>query len=148
MPWLPVQLESGSAVSSIEEFIAGLPKAELHLHLEGTVDSATLWQLAERYRTPLHAGREALADVYRTGDFTAFLQAFKTVCEHLRDADDYALITYNALRRLAEQNVRYAEVSLSAGVILRKQQDLRSCLEGVEAGYRRGAGGGGGELEG
>jgi adenosine deaminase/aminodeoxyfutalosine deaminase len=125
-------------VSSIEEFIASLPKAELHVHLEGTVDAATLWTLAERHRTPLfQAGRESLANLYRSGDFTAFLQAFKTVCEHVRDPEDYELITYNALRRLAEQNVLYAEVILSAGVMLWKGEDLRSCLDGIEAGYRR-----------
>ena len=122
----------------MEEFIAGLPKAELHLHLEGTVDAATLWDLAERHRTPLYqAGREALATLYRTEDFTTFLQAFKTVCEHVRAPEDYELVTYNALRRLAEQNVRYAEVILSAGVMLRKEQDVQSCFEGVEAGYRQ-----------
>jgi len=130
--------EAPATVSSIEEFIARLPKAELHVHLEGTVDPATLWKLAERHRTPLfQAGREALANLYSTGDFTAFLQAFKTVCEHIRTPEDYELITYNALRRLAEQNVRYAEVMVSAGVILRKQQNLRSCMEGIEAGYRQ-----------
>jgi adenosine deaminase/aminodeoxyfutalosine deaminase len=125
-------------VSSIEEFIARLPKAELHVHLEGTVDPATLWTLAERHRTPLfQAGRGALKEVYGTGDFTSFLGAFKVICQHLQEPEDYELITHNALRRLAQQNVLYAEVILSAGVILRKQQDLSGCMEGIEAGYRR-----------
>ncbi len=125
-------------MSSIEEYIARLPKAELHLHLEGTVDPETLWTLAERRRTPLfEAGRAALEAVYQTGDFTSFLGAFKVVCQHLQEPEDYELITYNALRRLAEQNVHYAEVSVSAGVILWKQQDLPSLMEGIEAGYLR-----------
>ena len=125
-------------MASIEEFVAALPKAELHLHLEGTVEPTTLWKLAERHRTPLfQAGRQALENLYRTEDFTGFLEAFKTVCEHLRTPEDYEQITYNALRRLAEQNVRYAEIIVSAGVILWKQQDLRSCFEGIEAGYQR-----------
>jgi adenosine deaminase/aminodeoxyfutalosine deaminase len=125
-------------MSSIEEFIARLPKAELHLHLEGAVDAETLWTLAERHRTPLfQAGREALAALYATGDFTAFLQAFKTVCEHIRGREDYELITYNVLRRLSEQNVLYTEILVSAGVILWKGQSLGSCMEGVAAGYQR-----------
>ena len=125
-------------MADIEEFVASLPKAELHLHLEGTVDPETLWTLAERHQTPLfRAGRKALRNLYNTSDFTGFLQAFKTVCEHLRAPEDYALITYNALRRLAEQNVRYAEVQVSAGVILWKGEDLRDRFAGVEAGYRR-----------
>jgi adenosine deaminase/aminodeoxyfutalosine deaminase len=125
-------------MSSIEDFVAALPKAELHLHLEGTVDAPTLWVLAERHRTALfEAGRGAVDTLYRTSDFTRFLEAFKIVCEHLRDAEDYELITYNALRRLAEQNVVYAEIMVSAGVILWKGQDLRSVMEGVESGYAR-----------
>jgi aminodeoxyfutalosine deaminase len=120
------------------DFIASLPKAELHLHLEGTVDAETLWHLAERYGTPLAAGgREAIDRLYVAGDFSAFLQAFKTVCQHLRSPEDYERITYHALRRLAGQNVRYAEITLSAGVILWKGEDLLSSFEGVEAGYRR-----------
>ena len=123
---------------SIEEFVAGLPKAELHLHLEGAVDAATLWTLAERHRTPLfEAGQGALEEVYRTGDFTSFLGAYKVVCQHIREPEDYELITYNALRRLAEQNVRYAEIMISPGGNLWKQQGPRSCMEGVRAGYRR-----------
>ncbi len=123
---------------AIEEFVASLPKAELHLHLEGAVDAETLWTLAERHRTPLfEAGREAADGLYRTRDFTSFLEAFKVVCQHFHGPEDYELITYNALRRLAQQNVRYAEIQISAGVILWKQQDLRSCMEGVAAGYRR-----------
>jgi aminodeoxyfutalosine deaminase len=125
-------------VSSIEEFIARLPKAELHLHLEGTVDSATLWTLAERHRTPLfEAGREAVDALYQTSDFTKFLEAFKTVCQHLREPEDYELITYAAIERLAQHKVLYAEIMVSAGVILWKEQDLRGVMEGIDAGYRR-----------
>ena len=130
--------EANRTVPAIEEFVASLPKAELHLHLEGAVDAETLWTLAERHRTPLfEAGRDAAAGLYQTRDFTSFLQAFKVVCQHCRGPEDYELITYNALRRLAQQNVRYAEIQISAGVILWKQQDLRSCMEGVASGYQR-----------
>lgn len=122
----------------MEAFVATLPKAELHLHLEGAVDAPTLWTLAERHRTPLFdAGRDAVEGLYRTSDFTGFLQAFKVVCQHVQGRDDYELVTYNVLRRLAEQNVRYAEILVSAGVILWKQQNLRDCMEGVAAGYER-----------
>jgi aminodeoxyfutalosine deaminase len=122
----------------MDDFIASLPKAELHLHLEGTVDAETLWELAQRYGTPLASGgREAVERLYGAGDFSAFLHAFKTVCQHLRSPEDYERITYRALSRLAGQNVRYAEITLSAGVILWKGEDLLAAFEGVEAGYRR-----------
>ncbi|MBI1956284.1 MAG: adenosine deaminase [Acidobacteria bacterium] len=122
----------------MEQFIAQLPKAELHLHLEGCVEPETLWQLAQRHRTPLAAmGREALQRLYNTADFGGFLQAFKVVCEHLQTPEDYEFVAYTALQRLARQNVRYAEITVSAGVMLWKGEDMQSSFEGIAAGYER-----------
>src|SRR5690242_20457917 len=98
----------------MDDFVARLPKAELHLHLEGTVGPQTLRRLAERHGTQLAAGSTAVIDrLYNTNNFGAFIEAFKTVCQHLRSPEDYELITYEALRQLASQNVRYAELTLS-----------------------------------
>ena len=125
-------------MSSIEEFIARLPKAELHVHLEGSVEPETLLVLARRHGSPLAAGGgKQLQELYTTRDFGAFLQAFRVVCELVQTPEDYELITYNALSRLARQNVRYAEVTLSAGVVLWKGENLPSSFEGIEAGARR-----------
>ena len=103
----------------MDDLIARLPKAELHLHLEGTVGAEALWRLAQRHASPLcHEGREAVDRLYTTASFGDFLQAFKTICQHLRDPEDYEAITYDALRNLAQQHVLYAEITISAGVIL------------------------------
>ncbi|MEE8176435.1 MAG: adenosine deaminase [Acidobacteriota bacterium] len=125
-------------MSSIEEFIAKLPKAELHVHLEGTVEPETLLELARRHRSPLAAGGgEQVRELYATRDFGAFLQAFRAVCELLQTPEDYEFITYKALNRLAQQSVRYAEVTLSAGVVLWKGENLLNSFSGMEAGARR-----------
>jgi len=127
-----------SPMQSMEEFVAALPKAELHVHLEGSVEPETLWELAVRQGSALAAeGRQSLRALYATCDFNGFLQAFKTVCLHLQTPEDYELVTYNALRRLAAQNVKYAEVTLSAGAILWKGQDLDAIFPGVERGTAR-----------
>jgi adenosine deaminase/aminodeoxyfutalosine deaminase len=97
-------------------FIRRLPKAELHLHLEGTVTPETLVELSRRHDgTPLElAQTQAL---YQYSDFTGFLLAFKAVSEHLHTADDYELITWRMLERLARQGVVHAEVYVSVGVV-------------------------------
>ena len=126
---------SGPAAGSL---IARLPKAELHLHLEGTVGPETLWRLARKHGSPLAArGPKTVESLYGTGDFGAFLRAFKTVCEHLRQPEDYEDITYEALQKLAAQNVRYTEMTISAGVMLWKGEDVESSFAGIEAGYQR-----------
>ena len=125
----------------MDDFIARLPKAELHLHLEGMVGPRTLRRLAERHGTPLGAtgvaAGEAIDRLYSTRDFRAFLDAFKTVCQHLRSPEDYEFITYEALRQLAGQNVRYAELTLSAGVILWMGGSVAESFAGVAEASRR-----------
>jgi aminodeoxyfutalosine deaminase len=118
-------------------FIRQLPKAELHLHLEGAVDSLTLLELRQR-----HGERCTLADteqLYRYTDFPSFLMAFKMVSEHLCGADDYELATYRLMQRLKEENVLHAEVYVAVGVCLYRKQDFAAIFEGLERGRARGA---------
>ena len=118
-------------------FIRQLPKAELHLHLEGSVEPATLLELRK-----LHGDRTTLAEVeslYGYTDFQSFLMAFKAVSAHLRGADDYELITYRLMQRLKEENVLHAEVYVAVGVCLFRKQDFPAIFEGLERGRARGA---------
>ena len=96
-----------------------LPKAELHLHLEGSIEPETLIELGG-------AGNE-----YDFADFAGFIEAFKRVTGYLRSPADYALITRRLLERLARQNVRYGEITLSAGVVLWRKQDFAAIYEAV-----------------
>src|ERR1700704_6683569 len=100
------------------DFLLEIPKAELHLHLEGSVEPETLHELA-----PETSIAEFRA-LYSYADFDAFLKAFGAVGKRLRTAGDYALITRRLLERLAAQNVRYAEIILAAGVVLWKGQEF------------------------
>src|SRR6201995_1372823 len=97
-------------------FLRRLPKAELHLHLEGTVTPETLVELSER--SP--AGRLTLQQartLYRYVDFTGFLMAFKAITERRLAPDDYELITWRMAQSLAAQGVVHAEVYVSVGVV-------------------------------
>jgi aminodeoxyfutalosine deaminase len=118
-------------------FIRQLPKAELHLHLEGAVEPATLLELRQRHGdTATLAETEAL---YRYSDFPSFLMAFKEVSAHLRAPDDYELITHRLMKRLKEENVLHAEVYVAVGVCLFRKQDFAAIFEGLERGRARGA---------
>jgi aminodeoxyfutalosine deaminase len=109
------------------DFLLELPKAELHLHLEGSVEPETLHEL-----DPTTAIEEFRA-LYSYADFDGFLKAFGGVGKRLRSPDDYALITRRLLERLAAQNVRYAEIILAAGVVLWKGQEFAPIYDAVRA---------------
>jgi aminodeoxyfutalosine deaminase len=100
--------------------IASAPKAELHLHLEGSVQPATASALARRHGVIVT--EDEVRQFYAYKDFLGFLEAFKWVTSYLRDPEDYALITCDLAEHLLSQNVVYAEITLSIGImILRKQ---------------------------
>ncbi len=90
--------------------------AELHLHLEGSVAAAELG-----------------LPPFAFDDFAGFIQCFKAVVLCLNTPEDYVRITRALLRRLAAEQIDYAEVTLSAGVVLWKKQDLRAVIEAITA---------------
>ncbi len=94
------------------------PKGELHLHLEGSVEPETMQQLDPGLST------DAVRAMYRVQGFQGFIQAYKSVVERLRAPRDYAHITRALLTSLAADNVQYAEITLSAGVVLWQGQDF------------------------
>jgi aminodeoxyfutalosine deaminase len=123
--------------SQPSRFILLLPKAELHLHLEGSIEPSTLLELRQRHGVD----RASLAEVdqlYNYKDFAGFLSAFKDVTGHLRTPEDYELITYRLMERLKVQNILHAEVIVSVGVCLWRKQDFVAIFEGLERGRARG----------
>jgi len=123
------------ADSPLKLFIARLPKVELHLHLEGSIRPETLRELA-RAKGRLHQETEAWIENRLRTNFhyrsaQEFLEAFKLLTLLLDSPQDYALATTRMCEWLAEQNVKYAEVTLSAGVILWKKQDVDAIFEAI-----------------
>ena len=97
-------------------FIRRLPKAELHLHLEGAILPATLVELSARHDAQPMTLAEA-ESYYRFDDFTGFIEGFKAVTRRLIDPEDYELVAWRMMQHLAEQGVVHAEVFISVGVI-------------------------------
>ena len=110
-----------SSPESIRSLIAAIPKAELHLHLEGTIAPATAAELAARNGVAI--AEEEVRQRYAPGDFAKFIDAFKWVTSFLREPADYALVTHRLAEQLLAQNIVYAELTLSIGVMLLRKQD-------------------------
>lgn len=119
-------------------WLRGLPKAELHLHLEGSITPETLVELSRANdATPLTL--EAARGVYSYTDFPSFLMSFKAVTERLHTAADYETITYAMLRDLAAQGVRHAEAYISIGILhWQDRLDVDEVMAAIECGRERG----------
>jgi adenosine deaminase len=100
--------------------IASLPKAELHLHLEGSIQPSTACALAARRGVVISETEVRQRYAYR--NFPEFIEAFKWVTSFLSEPQDYALIARDLGEHLLTQNVVYTEVTLSIGVMLLRRQ--------------------------
>lgn len=106
-----------------------MPKAELHLHLEGSIEPSTAVVLGKRYGGSFDEA--TVRSHYATHDFAAFIEAYKWVTSYLRAPEDYALVARRLAEQLLSQNVAYAEVTLSAGVMLLRKQDVAANFRAI-----------------
>ncbi|MCK6630223.1 MAG: adenosine deaminase [Anaerolineae bacterium] len=97
---------------TLETFIQAMPKVELHVHLEGSIQPETLLKLAQRHGVDLPAKTvEGLRTWYTFTDFPHFIEVYLAVSSCLRTPDDIELIAREFLAGQAAQNIRYSEVT-------------------------------------
>ena len=101
-------------------------KAELHLHLEGSVERETLREIDPSL------SREEIDSLFSFADFQGFIKTYALICKRMTKPGHYAIATRRLLESLVDQNVHYAEITLSAGVILWKQEDFAPVYEAIQ----------------
>ena len=95
----------------IEEFIKALPKAELHLHIEGSLEPELMFELAERNNVPLpFASVEEVQAAYVFSDLQSFLDIYYAGAGVLLHVSDFFDLTWAYIQRVQKQNVRHIEI--------------------------------------
>ena len=95
----------------MEAFIRGLPKAELHVHIEGTLEPEMMFAMAGRNQVPLRFGSvEEVRAAYEFTDLQSFLDIYYEGADVLRTEQDFFDLTYAYLERAARDGVRRAEI--------------------------------------
>jgi adenosine deaminase/aminodeoxyfutalosine deaminase len=117
-------------------FVRALPKAELHLHLEGAIEPETFRELAGNHGQALDPAE--IAQFYSYSDFTGFLLCFRAITRYLQTPEDYELVSYRLMQRLAAENVKHAEVYIAVGTCLYWGRSFDEIFEGLERGRLRG----------
>ena len=102
-----------------------MARTELHLHLEGSIDPGTV-QLLDPALT-----FSEIEEHFAFTDFTGFLGSFKWIAQRLRGPADYGLVTSRLLARLEAAGIEYVELTLAAGVVIWKKQDLGEIYRAV-----------------
>jgi aminodeoxyfutalosine deaminase len=115
----------------LPESVATVPKAELHLHLEGSIQPSTVCALTARHGVTVT--EQEVRRRYAYHNFLEFLETFKWVTSFLRDPQDYALITRDLAEHLLSQRVIYAEITISVGVMQLRKQRPESNFEAILA---------------
>ena len=97
---------------SLAEFVAGLPKAELHVHQVGSASPRIVSELAERHPGVVPSDPDALKEFFAFRDFAHFIEVYLAVVSLVRTPEDVRLLTYEVAREMAQrQHIRYAELT-------------------------------------
>ncbi len=129
MPELPPESVPPSPYAG---FIAGLPKAEIHVHHVGSASPRTVSELAARHPGTVPADLEELREFYTFRDFAHFIEVYLAVVDLLREPEDIRLLTYEVATDLAAQNVRYAELTLTPWTSVAAGIPIEAFVEAVE----------------
>mgnify|MGYP001155490861 CR=1 FL=1 len=109
-----------------------VPKAELHLHLEGAIPLDALWALVDKYGgDPDVPDRDALRRRFAYRDFPHFLEVWTWKNRYLREPEDFAWVAQAFAHSLVSQNIRYAEVFYSPSDFAPFLLYWYECLEAV-----------------
>lgn len=131
-------MEPGALDDASIEWLEQLPKVELHLHLEGAIPHAALWQLIQKYGgAPGVDSEAALRSRLQYRDFRHFLETWVWKDEFIREYEDFTFFAEAVARDLAGQNIRYVEAFYSPRRALRHGLSVQGVTEALRAGLSR-----------
>lgn len=117
---------------NLSDFIAGLPKAELHVHHVGSASPRIVAGLAERHPGVVPADPEQLRSFFEFRDFAHFIDVYLAVVDLVRTAEDVRMLTYEVARDMAAQNLRYAELTCTPHTSVIRGVPIEAYTEAIE----------------
>ena len=119
---------------ALEHFIQALPKAELHIHLEGSFEPELMFEIAERNRIAIpYKSVEEVKAAYQFSDLQSFLDIYYAGAEVLRTERDFYDLTKEYLKKCAQQNVRHVEVFFDPQTHTHRGVPFGVVIEGIRS---------------
>jgi aminodeoxyfutalosine deaminase len=119
-------------VEVTETFIAGLPKAELHVHHVGSASAKIVSELAARHPGVVPSDPAELARYFTFDDFAHFVTVYLSVVDLIRDGQDVRTLTYEVAADMAAQSIRYAELTVSPYTSIKRGIRAEAFIEALE----------------
>ncbi|MEI8186032.1 MAG: adenosine deaminase [Chlorobiaceae bacterium] len=120
-------------MNSLAGFIAGIPKAELHLHIEGTLEPELMIAIGKRNGIPLpYPDADAARKAYNFSDLQSFLDIYYRATAVLITEDDFYDLTIAYLKKAATQNVRHAEIFFDPQSHTARGITFETVISGIE----------------
>jgi adenine deaminase len=121
------------------QFVRGLPKAELHLHIEGSLEPEMVFALAKKHKASLRfPSVEALRAAYNFDDLQSFLDLYYEGAAVLRDAEDFQALTAAYLKRAHADGVVHAEIFCDPQTHTSRGVPMREVLQGISQALEQG----------
>jgi aminodeoxyfutalosine deaminase len=121
-----------ASVAVSEGFIAGLPKAELHVHHVGSASLRIVAQLAGRHPGTVPSDLDELKRFFVFDDFPHFIRNYLSVVDLIKTAEDVRLLTFEVAADMAAQNIRYAELTVTPYISITDDLPAEALLEAIE----------------
>lgn len=132
-PSVPPAVPTGPVPRDLHNFIAGLPKAELHVHHVGSASPRIVSELAARHPdSKVPTDPEALVDYFTFTDFAHFIEVYLSVVDLIRTPEDVRLLTYEIARDMGRQQIRYAELTVTPFSSTRRGIDEGAFMDAIE----------------
>jgi aminodeoxyfutalosine deaminase len=129
---MPLDQSSAASSSALAGFVAGLPKAEIHVHHVGSASPRIVAELAQRHPGTVPSDLDELRRFYTFRDFAHFVEVYLAVVALLREPEDIRLLTYEIATEMAGEQIRYAEMTLTPWTSVRAGIPIEAFVEAVE----------------
>ena len=124
----------------MESFVRGLPKTELHIHIEGTLEPEMMFEMGERNDVALPFGSvEEVRAAYEFNDLQSFLDIYYQAASVLQTEDDFAQLMTAYLARAASDGVRHAEIFFDPQTHTERGIDIGTVIRGLTRGQQEAA---------
>jgi aminodeoxyfutalosine deaminase len=117
---------------SLSEFVAGLPKAELHVHHVGSASARIVGELAARHPGVVPSDPDELRAFFAFRDFAHFVDVYLAVVDLIRTPEDVRLLTYEVAREMHGQQLRYAELTCTPYTSVIRGIPIEAYTEAIE----------------